>query len=374
MHKLQEEYLLLVKYDVKELSDVSVAIDLLEHKEQDISNKLKQLYAERDSEKSRCKTAEDFVSFEASDEEYHDRLEILKTAKKNIKSDRKILDRIFWKEMLDKEEKIEAELESKIPVGNMDDADIGRITDVEVPENPYRITVIQDRIETRGNEVDSVTDEAIKTEVAETVESVEEFEKSVDTVTIDAVSVDSPVAEIVEEAPNGKGVIDEDANILELPVTKSEYDKLSMDEKIERFRFGDVSEEQARDIVSKYLNTIGYSSYFSEVYEESNRVSEAYGKYSQQTFVAREVQKASDVMTMIGMTKQQFMVVDASMKAKLFELASVDYKTGLQIYKGFLENIGVQKDVMEVYEEFDKVYEASVNGQTQDKEKTREGR
>lgn len=60
--------------------------------------------------------------------------------------------------------------------------------------------------------------------------------------------------------------------------------------------------------------------------------------------------------------------------AKLFELASVDYKTGLQIYKGFLENIGVQKDVMEVYEEFDKVYEASVNGQTQDKEKTREGR
>ena len=374
MHKLQEEYLLLVKYDVKELTDVSVTIELLQQKEQDISGKQKQLYAERDSEKCRCKTAEDFVKFKDSADAYHEQLEILKTDKKNAKSDRKILDRIFWKEILDKEEKIEAELASEIPVGNMDDADIGKITDVEVPENPYRITETRDSTETRENEVDSATDETIKTEVAETVESVEEFEKSVDTVTIDAVSVDGPVAEIVEEAPNGKDAMEVDTNILELPVTKRGYDELSMDEKIEHFRFGDISVDQARDIVSNYLNSIGYSGYFSEVYEESNRVSEAYGKQRQQIFVTREVQKAATVLTMIGMTKQQFSMADASVKSKLFDLASVDYKMGLQIYKGFLEKIGVQKDVMEVYGEFDKVYEASVNGQTQDKKKTRGSR
>ena len=374
MHKLQEEYLLLVKYDVKELSDVSVAIDLLQQKERDISQKQKLLYAERDSEKSRCKTPDDFMRFKDSAEEYHDKLEILKTAKKNAKLDRKILDRIFWKEILDKEEKIEAELASRIPVGNMDDTDIGRIKEVEVPENPYKITEIQDRTEIRKNEVDSVTDEAIKTEVAEIVESVEKFEKTVDTVTIDALSEDDPVAEIVEEVLNSKDVIDEDTNILELPVTKREYDKLSMDEKIECFQFGDISVDQARDIVSNYLNSIGYSSYFSEVYDESNRVSEVYGKQQQQMFVTREVQNATAVLTMTGMTKQQFSVADASMKAKLFDLASVDYKTGLQIYKGFLEKIGVQKDVMEVYEEFDKVYETSVKEKAQDKEKTRGGR
>lgn len=369
MHKLQEEYLLLVKYDVKELSDVSVAIDLLEHKEQDISKKQKQLYTERDFEKSRCKTPDDFMRFKDSAEEYHDKLEFLKTAKKNAKLDRKILDRIFWTEILDKEEKIEADLANKIPVGNMNDVDIGRIKDVEVPENPYKITEIQDWTETRIESEENVSDETIRTETVETAESVEEFEKTIDTVIVDA-----PVAEIVEEVLNCKDAIDEDANILELPTTKREYDKLSMHEKVELFQFADVSVDQARDIVSNYLNSIGYSGYFSEVFEESNRVSEIYEKQKQQTFVTREVQKASAVMTMIGMTKQQFMVVDASMKAKLFELASVDYKTGLQIYKGFLENIGVQKDVMEVYEEFDKVYEASVNGQTQDKEKTREGR
>lgn len=374
MHKLQEEYLLLVKYDVKELSDVSVAIELLQQKEQDISGKQKQLYAERDSEKSRCKTPEDFMRFKGSSEGYYGKLEILKIAKKNAKSDRKILDRIFWKEILDKEEKIEAELAGKIPVGNMDDADIGRITDVEVPENPYGIMEIQDWAETRIESEENVSDETINTEVIESVESVEEFEKSIDAVTIDAVSVDSPVAEIVEEALNGKDAIDEDTNILELPETKREYGKLSIDEKIERFRFCDVSEEQARDIVTKYLNSIGYSGYFSEVYEESNRVSEAYGKQRQQIFVTREVQTALVVLTKIGMTKQQFSVADASMKAKLFDLAGVDYKTGIQIYKEFLEKIGVQKDVMEVYEEFDKVYEASVNGRTQDKEKTRGSR
>lgn len=374
MHKLQDEYLLLVKYDVKELSDVSVAIELLQQKEQDISQKQKLLYAERDSEKSRCKTAEDFMKFEASAEKYHDKLEILKTAKKNTKSDRKILNRIFWKEIIDKEEKIEAELASKIPVGNMDDVDIGRIKDVEVPENPYRITEIEDWAETRIECEENVSDETIRTEAVETVESVEEFEKTVDTVTIVAVSVDGPVAEIVEEAPNGKDIMGEDTNILELPVTKREYDKLSMDEKIERFQFGDIPVDGARDMVSKYLNSIGYSSYFSEVYEESNRVSESYGKQRQQIFVTREVQNATAVLTMTGMTKQQFSVADASIKAKLFDLASVDYKTGLQIYKGFLEKIGVQKDVMEVYEEFDKVYETSVKEKAQDKGKTRGGR
>ena len=92
-----------------------MAFEVLQQKEQDISQKQKRLYAKRDSEKSRCKTPEDFMRFKDSSEEYYGKLEILKTAKKNIKSDRKILDRIFWKEILDKEEKIEAELASKIP-------------------------------------------------------------------------------------------------------------------------------------------------------------------------------------------------------------------------------------------------------------------
>ena len=145
---------------------------------------------------------------------------------------------------------------------------------------------------------------------------------------------------------DGNKEIYENVSIPDLPITKSEYDKLSMDEKVKCFQFGDVSVDQARDMVSKYLNSIGYSSYFSEVYEESNRVSEIYEKQKQQTFVTREVQKASAVMTMIGMSKQQFAGADASMKAKLFDLASVDYKTGLQIYKGFLEKIGNQKEVV----------------------------
>ena len=70
----------------------------------------------------------------------------------------------------------------------------------------------------------------------------------------------------------------------------------------------------------------------------------------------------------------QFTVADANIKSMLFDLASVDYKTGLQINKGFLVKVGIRKDVMEVYEEFDKVYEASVNGKVQDEEKTQGGR
>lgn len=369
MHKLQEEYLLLVKYDVKELSDVSVAIDLLQQKEHNISGKQKQLYAERNFEKSQCKTPEDTMRFRESADIYYDKLELLKTTKKNAKAERKILDNIFRKEISDKEEKIEAGLMGMLQIENMDDANIGTIKDVEVPENPYRDKQIEDWVENSVGKVENATDVTDKIGVSDTVESIDKLEKIVENLATDSFS-----AKIIAEAPMSDDVIIEKIETPELPETKREYNKLSIDEKIVRFQFGDISEEQASDIVSKYLNAIGYSSYSSEIYEESNRVSEAYGKLKQQTFVAREIDKATAIMTAMDMTKQQFEAADAGEKAMMFDLTSADYKMDLQIYRGFLEKIGLQKDVMEVYEEFDKVYEASVKDRIQDKEKTRESR
>lgn len=312
MHKLQEEYLLLVKYDVEDKMDVAIVIGTLKGKENKITLKQKRLYAERDSVKSRCTTSDDFIKFRASAEEYHKKLEVLKLGKKNLKKDRKILERIYRDESNKKYENIEAKLASGIPVGAMDDADIGVIADVEEPENPY-LKIVADA---------------------------------------DKVQIESEVAEVEVEVKN-VAIVD----IQDLPKTKVEYERLRIEEKVERFRFEDVSDKVAMDMVSKYLKDIQYSKYASEIYEQCSEVVTAYEKLKEEIFIKGGVENAINNMDSAGVTKHQFIIADARIKAELFDLANVDYKIGIKIYKEFLDNMEIKKELMEVYDEFDKVYE-----------------
>lgn len=44
----------------------------------------------------------------------------------------------------------------------------------------------------------------------------------------------------------------------------------------------------------------------------------------------------------------------------------MDYKVGIKIYRGVLEKLGIQKNLMEVYEEYDEVYKESVTDKKKD--------
>jgi len=55
----------------------------------------------------------------------------------------------------------------------------------------------------------------------------------------------------------------------------------------------------------------------------------------------------------------------------VFHLDELDYKVGIKVFRGVLEKLGIQKDLMEVYEEYDEVYKESVTDKNKDEKEWR---
>lgn len=133
MHELQEEYLLVVNYDVKSFVDLYRLKLRLQDVDEELCRTQKEMYRDRTTQKKLCKTADDMDFFEASENDYRDRLEQIKLQKKDIRNKIKAVERCLERDGSLKE----TELELRIPVGELDD--ITERHKVEVPENPYRV-------------------------------------------------------------------------------------------------------------------------------------------------------------------------------------------------------------------------------------------
>lgn len=70
MHELQEEYLVVVKYDVKSFVELVHLKFCLERVDEELCKVQKEIYRDRASQKRSCKTAEDMAFFEASVDDY----------------------------------------------------------------------------------------------------------------------------------------------------------------------------------------------------------------------------------------------------------------------------------------------------------------
>ena len=134
MHELQEEYLVVVNYDVKSFVDLVHLKFRLQQVDGELCKVKKEMYRDRASQKRSCRTAEGLAFFEFLEEDYRERLEQIKLQKKDSLKKLKAVGRCLERDgsMLD------AKLEYRIPVGNMDD--LTEVARDEVPGNPHRQT------------------------------------------------------------------------------------------------------------------------------------------------------------------------------------------------------------------------------------------
>lgn len=56
----------------------------------------------------------------------------------------------------------------------------------------------------------------------------------------------------------------------------------------------------------------------------------------------------------------------ADIRAMVFHLEELDYKVGVKVYRGVLEKLGIQKYLMDIYDEFDEVYTESMTDKKKD--------
>ena len=87
MHELQEEYLVVVKYDVKSYVELFRLKQRLQRVDEELCKVQQDLYKEHGKQKRACKTEEDVAAFEASEPEYHEKLEQIKFQKKEASDD-----------------------------------------------------------------------------------------------------------------------------------------------------------------------------------------------------------------------------------------------------------------------------------------------
>lgn len=131
-----------------------------------------EMYRDRALQKRTCKTAEDLEFFEASEDDYRERLKQIKLQKKDNRKKLKAVERCLEREG----SLTEAELEYRIPVGDM--VDMAEVEKDEVPGNPYRVqedvevenTVLDDAMEAdviTEPKFESVVDDELETEVGD---------------------------------------------------------------------------------------------------------------------------------------------------------------------------------------------------------------
>ena len=309
MHELQEEYLVVVKYDVKSFLDLVHLKFRLERVDEELYRVQKEMYRERASQKRSCKNAEELEFFEVSVDDYRERLEQIKLQKKDNLKKLKAVERCLERDgsMLD------AELEYRIPVGNMDD--LIEVARDEVPGNPHRQT--EDLV------VSQVISEDITDEIA---------------------------------ADAG----DRDAADIKLPANKADYMRMSVAEKVCCYPFDAKGTESAFEMVRSYFEKIDMNTDFHSVYEEAKILADYYEKQKVEEFIGERAERVIETMKLLGIDAGRMAEYSIDVLSEVFSFGDMEYFAGIKLLNRVIDRLEINMEQQKRYEVFDRIYTESM--------------
>ena len=285
MHELQEEYLVVVKYDVKSFVDLVHLKFRLQRVDEELCKVQKKLYRDRASQKRSCKTAEDLAFFEFSEEDYREWLEHIKLQKKDNLKKLKVVERCLERD----ESMPDVELECRILVGNMDN--LTEVARDEVPGNPHRQT--EDLIVSQVISED-ITDEIAADVGDRDVADINEISDNI--VEIDTDEVGEPDLRKGDILKYGEA---------KLPSDKADYMRMSVAEKVRCYPFDEKGTDSAFEMVTTYFETVGLYTDFHTVYEEARLLTDYYEKQTAEEFIQKRTEQIIEIMGLLGIQCRQ---------------------------------------------------------------------
>ena len=366
MHELQEEYLVVVKYDVKSYGDLFRLKLRLQQVDEELCKARKEMYRDRGLQKRSCKTAEDLEFFEASEDDYRERLEQIKLQKKDNRKKLKAVERCLERDG----SLLEAELEMRIPVDDM--VDLVDVEKDEVLGNPYRVqedvevenTALDDAVEAdviTEPEFEAIVDDELETEAetfAETaVTGVETVGKTAVTNAESVVETDIDVmAESVESSLQNDD-IREYGEMVRLPSDKADYMRMSVAEKVRCYPFDDKGTDAAFDMVRTYFEKIGMDTSFDSVCEETKLLTDYYEKQKEEEFIQEKIEQIIGVMKLLGLDAGNLAEYSTDVLSKVFNLGDMEYFAGMKLFNRVIDRLSINMDRQRRYEVFDRIYE-----------------
>lgn len=359
MHELQEEYLVVVKYDVKSYGDLFRLKLRLQQVGEELCKAQKEMYRDRTLQKRSCKTAQDLEFFEASEADYRERLDQIKLQKKDNRKKLKAVERCLERDG----SLLEAELEMRIPVDDM--VDLVDVEKDEVPGNPYRVQedVVDEKLITEPF-VEAITDAIFEDEI------IAEVEEVVETAAADVSS--EPEIVVVDDEIIGKAELDETENVvpnlendeiqksgdtMKLPSDKTEYMRMDIAEKVRCYPFDDKGTDAAFEMIQAYFEKIGMDTSFHSVYEELKLLTDYYEKQKAEEFIGERAERVIETMKLFGINSSRITEYSADVLSEVFGFGDMEYFAGIKLFNNVIDRLGVDIDLQRRYEVFDRIYE-----------------
>lgn len=354
MHELQEEYLVVVKYDVKSYGDLFCLKLRLQQVDEELCKAQKEMYRDRALQKRYCKTAEDLELYEASEDDYRERLEQIKLQKKDNRKKLKAVERCLERDG----SLTEAELELRIPVGDMED--IADVEKDEVPENPYRMQEDEDVSELLSDEVTEEIVPDVGEIVESTVSGVATVGKTVITDIECAIEADADAMSENVELSLQNDDIRECGKTVRLPTDKADYMRMNVAEKVRYYSFDDKGTDTAFEMVQTYFKKIGMDTCFDSVYEEAKLLTDYYEKQKAEEFIGERAERVIETMELLGIDAGRIAGYSADVLSEVFGVGDMEYFAGIKLFNKVIDRLGVDMDQQKRYEVFDCIYEAGM--------------
>lgn len=369
MHELQEEYLLVVNYDVKSFGDLYRLKFRLQNVDEELCKAQKDLYRDRALQKRSCKTTEDMVFFEASVDDYRDRLEQIKMQKKDNQKKLKAVERCLERDGSLKE----AELELRIPVD-----ELGDITDmykVEVPDNPYRV-----QGDVTVSEV--VADDVVETDVVDVeARDVADIGGVYDVGTVENDAVEGVVFgyelmgdradELLSTVEDVEPDLKQDdfqkyEEMVRLPSNKDEYMGMSVAEKVRCYPFDTEGTASAFEMVKVYFETVGLDTDFNTVYEEAKILTDYYEEQRTKEFIQERTEQIIGMMELLGIDAGRITEYSTDVLSEVFGFRDMEYFVGIKLFNKVIDRLGADMNQQRRYELFDRIYEEGMREKKQE--------
>jgi len=355
MHELQEEYLVVVKYDVKSYVELFRLKQRLQRVDEELCRVQQDLYKEHGKQKRACKTEEDVAIFEASEPEYHEKLEQIKFQKKENRKKLKAVERC-----LERDGSVaEAELKYKIPVDDM--VDLAEVVEDNVPENPYRG---QEDIVVAESIVEAITKAVAEDENVAEVEEVAEVAVTHSIARSETEVVENMMVAEVDIDDTGSvefglenAEVHKSGETMKLPSDKTEYMRMDVAEKVRCYPFDDKGTDTAFEMVQAYFEKIGMDTSFHSVYEESKLLTDYYEKQKAEELIGERTERVIETMELLGIDASRMVEYSADVLSEVFGFGDMEYFAGIKLFNKVIDRLGVGMDRQKRYEVFDQIYE-----------------
>lgn len=344
-HQLQDQYLFLVRNDIKSVESL-VAYEYLEgDRATQISARQKEIYKESGTRKRACKTEDDIRDFQIWHMQAQEELDALKAEKKEIRNNLKLVEgckKEYKRFTMVDLASIEEEVRNTVRVPEYPFAEEQVREDLDMAEN-YEYS---EQESVRESLAEGVVEAGDDVDV-ETVIKVATIEATpVEKVPIEAVTVEEPVevAEVTTNAENS------------LP-TYERFKNMMLEEKADIWDFKQMlSFDTVHNLVSLFFYDIDHVADGNEIMEEAQLVY----KGMRSNFIK---QRTEEIVEAINSMEYSYLALTDKEKAGLFQFVPDDNNYNLELHMAVLKACGLKLDFDEGYEDYQKIYDKTMEMQ-----------